>query len=198
MHFSAFVATVSLAIFGVATLTRAAVPTSTSTTVNTASTDLQSDLRDFQALLPRRRIGYIAAHHYIVDARFRSALAFIRGPEFSATWQQIRNTSDFAELLSLMQSDGGTFDVTTIIDSIPNQLRAFNIASKVPVNMMFQRMVSDFLGDVVRELPRARFASLMARKVQAGGEFSQLYRTVRSEEFGSLLQKTRVSEYLGT
>ncbi|XP_011204889.2 uncharacterized protein LOC105227315 [Bactrocera dorsalis] len=201
MHFSAFVATVSLAILGLATLTRAATPSNTaaaaaSSTVNTASTDLQSDLRDFQALIPRRRIGYIAARHYIVDARFRSALAFIRSPEFSATWQQIRNTSDFAELLSLMRRDAGSFDVTTIIDRIPNQLRAFNIPSKVPVNMMVQRTVSDFLGDVVRELPRARIASLMARKVQAGGEFSQLYRTVRSEEFGSLLQKTRKSSSL--
>lgn len=205
MHYSAFVATVSLAILSLVVYTRAAAAASSTSsnvsnvnsTGNTASTDLQSDLRDFQALIPRRRIGYIAARHYILDARFRSALAFIRGPEFSATWQLMRNTSDFAELLSFMRRGGGVtaggFDVTTIIDRIPNQLHAFNIPSKVPVSMLFQRTVSDFLGDVVRELPRARFASLMARKVQAGGEFSQLYRTVRSEEFGNLLRKTRVS-----
>ncbi|XP_011191684.2 uncharacterized protein LOC105218048 [Zeugodacus cucurbitae] len=201
MHYSSFVSTVSLVILGLAAITRAAAPTTTTgSTVNTASTDLQSDLRDFQALIPRRRIGYIAARHYIVDARFRSALAFVRSPEFASTWQQIRNTSDFVELLSFMRRDGdgaaSGFDVTTIIDRIPNQLHAFNIPTKVPVSMMFQRTVSDFVSDVVRELPRARFGSLMARKVQAGGEFSQLYQTVRSEEFMELLQKTRKSPNL--
>ncbi|XP_036332703.1 uncharacterized protein LOC118744052 [Rhagoletis pomonella] len=190
MHFSTF-ASVILIAASLAALT------------TTTTADLQSDLRDFQALIPRRRIGYIAARHYIVDARFRSALAFISSPEFPHTWQQIRNTSEFAELVGFLQRHGGNgvdaeggFDVTTIIYRIPNQLHAFNVPSKVPVSMMFQRTVSDFLSDVVRDLPRARIASLMIRKVQEGGEFSQLYKALRSTEFKELLQSTRKSRNL--
>ncbi|XP_053965420.1 uncharacterized protein LOC128867876 [Anastrepha ludens] len=190
MHFSAFL---SASLIAAILAALASVPAA-------AAADLQSDLRDFQALIPRRRVGYIAARHYIVDARFRNALAFIRSPEFPATWQQIRNTSEFAELVGFMQRHGGGiesgFDITTIIDRIPNQVRAFNIPSKVPVNMMFERTVSNFLSDVVRELPRARFASLMARKVQEGGEFAQLYKAVRSPEFKELLQRTKKSPSL--
>ncbi|XP_004536009.1 uncharacterized protein LOC101456857 [Ceratitis capitata] len=201
MHLSTFAVSVILSIVTLAALTTSASNTDGNNSLNT-TTNLQSDLRDFQELIPRRRIRYIAARHYIVDARFRSALAFIRSPEFPLTWQQMRNTSEFAELVGFLQrhdgsdTEGGGIDITTIIDRIPNQLRVFNIPSKVPVSLMFQRTVSDFLTDVVRELPRARFASLMARKVQAGGEFSQLYKSVRSEEFKDLLQKTKSSRNL--
>ncbi|XP_075167876.1 protein G12-like [Haematobia irritans] len=162
--------------------------------------DLASDFREFVALVPRDRIGYIAARHFIVDNQFRIALKYLRSSRFSQTWRRIRNTREFLDLVGYLQTHGVSVealkDVTGVIDKLPNQLREFRIPSQVPVTMMMQRNLESFMREVMQALPRARFSGLMARKVREGGDFARLYHVVQQQEFRQLVARVQGSPNL--
>ncbi|XP_061395169.1 uncharacterized protein LOC133330775 [Musca vetustissima] len=168
--------------------------------VPSAQADLKSDFREFLALVPRNRIGYIAARHFIMDEQFRTALKYLRSSQFGQTWRRVRNTPEFLDLVGYLQTHNVSLaalqDVTAAIDRLPNQLRSFRIPSKVPVTVMMQRNLVSFMREVMQSLPRARFSGLMARKVTEGGDFARLYNAVRQEEFKQLLDKAKTSTNL--
>lgn len=158
-----------------------------------ALADLRADLRDFMALVPRRRIGYIAARYYIFDPRFRQAVDFVRSAEFAQTWRQMRMAPDFADLIDYVTEYGSGYDVTSVVDKLPNRLRALQLSRVVPVELMLRRDLTTFLREAVQTLPRAQFSSLMTRKVREGGDFAKLYRALRDNEFRQLVESARVS-----
>ncbi|XP_073847666.1 protein G12-like [Musca autumnalis] len=168
--------------------------------VQGSQADLKADFREFLALMPRNRIGNLAARHYILDEQFRVALKYLRSSQFAQTWRRIRNTAEFLDLVGYLQTHNVSLaalqDVTAVIDKLPNQLRAFRIPSKVPVTVMMQRNLVSFMREVMQSLPRARFSGLMARKVTEGGDFARLYTAVRQEEFKQLLDKAKTSPNL--
>ncbi|KAM7343489.1 protein G12 [Cochliomyia hominivorax] len=162
--------------------------------------ELRQDFRDFLKLVPRKRVGYIAARHFIVDEQFRTAFKYIRSSRFNQNWQRIRNSQEFLDLIDYMRMQNISLsvlqDVSGIIDKLPNQLRTFSIPTKVPVMMMMQRNLVSFMREVMQALPRARFSSLMARKVTEGGDFARLYKAVQQKEFKQLLDKAKASDNL--
>ncbi|XP_030386963.1 uncharacterized protein LOC115633654 [Scaptodrosophila lebanonensis] len=160
--------------------------------------DLRTDLRDFAALVPRRRIAHIAARHYVFDQRFRQAMQFIRSDEFLQIWKEIRAAPDVADLLGFLTVNGSGYDVSSVVDMVPNRLHSFQIPRLVPVQMMLQRDLTTFLREVVQSLPRAKFYSLAARKVHEGGEFALLYKALRSQKFRDLMHSVRHSPDLKT
>lgn len=155
--------------------------------------DLRADLRDFLALVPRRRISHIAARYYIFDPRFRQAVEFVRSDEFAKTWQQMRKAPDFADLIDYVTEYGSGYDVTSVVDKLPNRLRSFQLSRVVPVEMMLRRDLSTFLREALQSLPRAQISSLMARKVREGGDFAKFYTALRDKEFRELVDAARVS-----
>lgn len=158
--------------------------------------DLKKDFRDFINLVPRRRVGYIAARHYIEDVQFRTSLKYLQSSRFTQNWRKIRNSREFLDLIDFIRTHDVSLtalqDVTGVIDKLPNQLRTFRIPSKVPVMMMMQRNLVSFMSEVMQALPRARFSSLMARKVTEGGDFARLYKAVQQKEFKQLVDKAKV------
>ncbi|XP_005189651.1 protein G12 [Musca domestica] len=168
--------------------------------VQGSQADLKSDFHEFLALVPRNRIGYIAARHFIMDEQFRVALKYLRSSQFAQTWRRIRNTGEFLDLVGYLQTHNVSLpalqDVTAAIDKLPNQLRAFRIPSKVPVTVMMQRNLVSFMREVMQSMPRARFSGLMARKVSEGGDFARLYGAVKQEEFKQLVAKAKTSPNL--
>ncbi|XP_023302214.2 uncharacterized protein LOC111684307 [Lucilia cuprina] len=159
--------------------------------------ELRQDFRDFLKLLPRRRIGYIAARHYIVDEQFRTTFRYLQSSRFNQNWSKIRNSQEFLDLIDYIRMQNVSLtalqDVASVIDKLPNQLRTFRIPAKVPVMMMMQRNLVSFMREVMQALPRARFSSLMARKVTEGGDFARLYKAVQQKEFKQLLDKAKAS-----
>lgn len=162
----------------------------------TTNAELRQDFQDFAKLVPRKRVGYIAARHYIVDEQFRTSFKYIRGTRFSKTLQRIRNSQEYLDIIDYLRMQNISLpalqDVTSVIDKLPNQLRTFSIPTKVPVMMMMQRNLLSFMREVMQALPRARFSSLMARKVTEGGDFARLYKAVQQKEFKQLLDKAKV------
>lgn len=154
--------------------------------------DLRSDLKDFSGLIPRRRIGFLAARYYIFDPRFRQAVEFVRSDEFTQTWQQVRAAPDFVNVINYLTEYGSGYDITTLVDSLINRLRAFQLSRTVPVELMLRRDLTTFLRDVLQSLPRTRIYSLMSQKVRQGGEFAKLYKALRNKEFKELVQRARV------
>ncbi|XP_017077748.1 uncharacterized protein LOC108112416 [Drosophila eugracilis] len=163
---------------------------------SSVSGDLRADLKDFVALVPRRRIGYIAARYYIFDAKFRQAVEFIRSEEFIRTWQQIRAAPDVVNVINYLTDNGSGYDITTLVDSLPNRLRAYQLSRTVPVELMLRRDLTTFLWDVLQSLPRTRIYSLIALKNRQSGEFSKLYKALRNKEFKELVQRARRSGQL--
>ncbi|KAH8413742.1 hypothetical protein KR222_005937 [Zaprionus bogoriensis] len=161
-----------------------------------ARADLRSDLREFLALVPRRRIGHIAARYYIFDPRFRQAVEYVRSDEFARTWQQMRKAPDFADLIDYVTEYGSGYDVTSVVDKLPNRLRSFQLSRLVPVEMMLRRDLSTFLREAVQSLPRAQISSLMARKVREGGDFAKFYKALRDKEFRELVDTARRAQDL--
>lgn len=158
-----------------------------------AAADLRADLRDFMALVPRRRIGYIAARYYIFDPKFRQAVEFVRSDEFGKTWREMRMAPDFADLIDYVTEYGSGYDVTSVVDKLPNRLRGLQLSRLVPVELMLRRDLSTFLHEAVQSLPRAQFYSLMARKVREGGDFAKFYKALQNKEFRELVSAARVS-----
>ncbi|XP_065368991.1 uncharacterized protein LOC135961419 [Calliphora vicina] len=165
-----------------------------------SNAELRQDFRDFLNLVPRRRIGYIAARHYIVDEQFRSSLKYLQSSRFTQNWGKIRSSEEFVDLIDYVRTHNVSLtaleDVASVIDKLPNQLRTFRIPTKVPVMMMMQRNLVSFMREVMQALPRARFFSLMARKVTEGGDFARLYKAVQQKEFKQLLDKAKASDNL--
>ncbi|KAH8334810.1 hypothetical protein KR067_000105 [Drosophila pandora] len=155
--------------------------------------DLRSDLKDFVALLPRRRIGFIAARYYIFDPKFRQSVEFIRSNDFINTWQKVREAPDFVNIINYLSDYGSGYDITSIVDSLPTRLRAYQLSRTVPVELMLRRDLTTFLQDSIQSLPRARIYSLMSQKVRQGGEFAKLYKALRDKEFKELVQRARHS-----
>lgn len=158
--------------------------------------ELRQDFRDFIDLIPRRRVGYIAARHFIVDEKFRTSLKYLQSARFTQNWRRVRNSPEFLDIIDYLRTHNVTLaalqDVSAAIDKLPNQLRSFRIPSKVPVMVMMQRNFLSFLREVMQALPRARFSSLMARKVTEGGDFARLYEAVQQKEFKQLVDKAKV------
>jgi len=98
------------------------------------SGDLRADLKDFVALVPRRRIGFIAARYYIFDPKFRQAVEFVRSDEFTTTWQQVRAAPDFVDIINYVTEYGSGYDITTLVDSLPTELRTKMISFPVICN----------------------------------------------------------------
>ncbi|KAH8284741.1 hypothetical protein KR054_000510 [Drosophila jambulina] len=163
---------------------------------SSVSADLRSDLKDFAALVPRRRIGFIAARYYIFDPRFRQAVEFVRSNEFTNTWQQVRAAPDFVNIINYLTEHGSGYDVTTLVDRLIDRLKAFQLSRTVPVELMLRRDLTTFLRDTLQSLPRTRIYSLMAQKVRQSGEFAKLYKALRSKEFKDLVQRARYSAEL--
>ncbi|KAH8401695.1 hypothetical protein KR009_007397 [Drosophila setifemur] len=153
--------------------------------------DLRGDLKDFVALVPRRRIGFLAARYYIFDPKFRQAVEFIRSDEFLKNWQQVRAAPDFVNIINYLSDHVSGYDITTLVDSLPTRLRAYQLSRTVPVELMLRRDLNTFLRDTLQSLPRARIYSLMAQKVRQGGEFAKLYKALRDKEFKDLVQRAR-------
>ncbi|XP_017044405.1 protein G12 [Drosophila ficusphila] len=160
------------------------------------SGDLRADLRDFVALVPRRRIGFIAARYYIFDPKFRQAVEFVRSDEFTTTWQQVRAAPDFADVVNYLTENGSGYDITTLVDSLINRLRTYQLSRTVPVELMLRRDLTTFLRDVLQSLPRTRIYSLMSQKMRQSAEFAKLYKAVRNKEFKELVQRARRSRQL--
>lgn len=158
----------------------------------TAFGGLREDLKDFVALVPRRRIGFIAARYYIFDPKFRQAVEFVRSDEFIATWQQVRATPDFVNIINYVSDYGSGYDITTLVDSLPTRLRAYQLSRTVPVELMLRRDLNTFLWDVIHSLPRTRIYSLIAQKSKQSTEFAKLYKALRDKEFKELVQRARV------
>ncbi|XP_017097409.2 protein G12 [Drosophila bipectinata] len=155
--------------------------------------DLRSDLKDFVALVPRRRIGFIAARYYIFDPKFRQSVEFIRSNDFINTWQKVRAAPDFVNIINYLSDYGSGYDITSIVDSIPTFLRAYQLSRTVPVELMLRRDLTTFLQDSLQTLPRARIYSLMSQKVRQSGEFAKLYKGLRDKKFKELVQRARHS-----
>nr|NP_611131.2 uncharacterized protein Dmel_CG15712 [Drosophila melanogaster]AAF57993.2 uncharacterized protein Dmel_CG15712 [Drosophila melanogaster] len=162
----------------------------------TAFGGLREDLKDFVALVPRRRIGFIAARYYIFDPKFRQAVEFVRSDEFIATWQQVRATPDFVNIINYVSDYGSGYDITTLVDSLPTRLRAYQLSRTVPVELMLRRDLNTFLWDVIHSLPRTRIYSLIAQKSKQSTEFAKLYKALRDKEFKELVQRARLSRDL--
>nr|XP_016927518.1 protein G12 [Drosophila suzukii] len=160
------------------------------------SGDLRADLKDFVALVPRRRIGFIAARYYIFDPKFRQAVEFVRSDEFTTTWQQVRAAPDFVDIINYVTEYGSGYDITTLVDSLPTRLRAYQLSRTVPVELMLRRDLTTFLRDVIQSLPRTRIYSLMSQKVRQSSEFAKLYKALRNKEFKELVQRARRSGQL--
>ncbi|BFG05721.1 protein G12 [Drosophila madeirensis] len=158
--------------------------------------DLREDLRDFVAIAPRRRIGYIAARYYIFDPRFRQAVGFVRSDEFLKTWQQVRAAPDVAALIDYLNEYGSGYDVTSLVDNLPQRLRAFQLSRTVPVEMMLHRDLTTFLREAVQTLPRAKVYALMSQKVRQGGDFAKFYKALRDKQFKILVDRARNSSDL--
>ncbi|EDV55749.1 uncharacterized protein LOC6548921 [Drosophila erecta] len=163
---------------------------------STAVGGLREDLKDFVALVPRRRIGFIAARYYIFDPKFRQAVEFVRSDEFITTWQQVRAAPDFVNIINYVTDYGSGYDITTLVDSLPTRLRAYQLARTVPVELMLRRDLTTFLWDVLQTLPRTRIYSLMAQKSRQSAEFAKLYTALRAKEFKELVQRARHSRQL--
>ncbi|XP_030558025.1 uncharacterized protein LOC115760700 [Drosophila novamexicana] len=163
-----------------------------------AAADLRADLRDFMALVPRRRIGHIAARYYIFDPKFRQAVEFLRSDEFAKTWRQMRMAPDFADLIDYVTESGSGYDVSSVVDKLPNRLRIFQLSRVVPVDMMLRRDLTTFLHEALQSLPRAQFYGLMVRKVREGGDFAKLYKALRDSEFRELVNTARHAKDLQT
>ncbi|XP_016967791.1 uncharacterized protein LOC108036290 [Drosophila biarmipes] len=160
------------------------------------SGDLRADLKDFVALVPRRRIGFIAARYYIFDPKFRQAVEFVRSDDFITTWKQVRAAPDFVDIINYLTEYGSGFDITTLVDSLPNRLRAYQLSRTVPVELMLRRDLTTFLRDVIQSLPRTRIYSLMSQKMRQSSEFAKLYKSLRNPEFKELVQRARRSGQL--
>ncbi|XP_037715966.1 protein G12 [Drosophila subpulchrella] len=160
------------------------------------SGDLRADLKDFVALVPRRRIGFIAARYYIFDPKFRQAVEFVRSDEFTTTWKQIRAAPDFVDIINYVTEYGSGYDITTLVDSLPTRLQAYQLSRTVPVELMLRRDLTTFLRDVIQSLPRTRIYSLMSQKMRQSSEFARLYKALRNKEFKELVQRARRSEQL--
>ncbi|XP_065719671.2 protein G12 isoform X2 [Drosophila suzukii] len=160
------------------------------------SGDLRADLKDFVALVPRRRIGFIAARYYIFDPKFRQAVEFVRSDEFTTTWKQVRAAPDFVDIINYVTEYGSGYDITTLVDSLPTRLRAYQLSRTVPVELMLRRDLTTFLRDVIQSLPRTRIYSLMSQKVRQSSEFAKLYKALRNKEFKELVQRARRSGQL--
>ncbi|KAH8269404.1 hypothetical protein KR018_002500 [Drosophila ironensis] len=158
--------------------------------------DLKTDLRDFVPLVPRRRIAFLAARYYIFDPKFRKSVEFIRSEEFINTWQQVRATPDFGNIINYLSEYGSGYDITSLVDSLPTFLRKFQLSRTVSTELMLRRDLTTFLRDVLQSLPRTRIYSLMAQKVRQGQEFATLYKAVRNNEFYELVQRARHSRQL--
>ncbi|XP_052840569.1 uncharacterized protein LOC128255101 isoform X1 [Drosophila gunungcola] len=161
---------------------------------SSVSGDLRADLRDFVALVPRRRISFIAARYYIFDPKFRQAVEFIRSDEFLTTWQQVRAAPDFVNIINYLSDYGSGYDITTLVDSLPTRLRAYQLSRTVPVELMLRRDLTTFLWDVLHSLPRTRIYSLISQKNRQSSEFAKLYKALRDKEFKELVQRARRSE----
>ncbi|XP_016981241.1 uncharacterized protein LOC108046175 [Drosophila rhopaloa] len=166
------------------------------TCLNSVSGDLRADLKDFAALVPRRRIGFIAARYYIFDPKFRQAVEFIRSDEFLTTWQQVRAAPDFVNIINYLTENGSGYDITTLVDSLLNRLRAYQLSRTVPVELMLRRDLTTFLWDIVQSLPRTRIYSLISQKKRQSSEFAKLYKALRDKEFKELVQSARRSGQL--
>ncbi|EDW01088.1 GH20644 [Drosophila grimshawi] len=156
--------------------------------------DLRADLRDFMALVPRRRINHIAARYYVFDPRFRQAVDFVRSDDFAKTWQQMRKAPDFADLIDYVTEYGSGYDVSSVIDKLPNRLHAYQLSRVVPVDLMLRRDLTTFLHEALQTLPRAQVYSLMARKVREGRDFAKLYKALKDKEFKELVHTARHSQ----
>ncbi|XP_022222105.2 protein G12 [Drosophila obscura] len=158
--------------------------------------DLRADLRDFVAIAPRRRIGYIAARYYIFDPRFRQAVGFLRSDEFLKTWQEVRAAPDVAALIDYLNEYGSGYEVTSLVDNLPQRLRNFQLSRTVPVEMMLHRDLTTFLREAVQTLPRAKVYALMSQKVRQGGDFAKFYKALRDKQFKTLVDRARNSSDL--
>ncbi|XP_039482904.1 uncharacterized protein LOC120446143 [Drosophila santomea] len=163
---------------------------------STAFGGLREDLKDFVALVPRRRIGFIAARYYIFDPKFRQAVEFVRSDDFITTWQQVRAAPDFVNIINYVTEYGSGYDITTLVDSLPTRLRAYQLSRTVPVELMLRRDLTTFLWDILQSLPRTRIYSLMAQKSRQSPEFAKLYKALRDKEFKELVQRARHSRQL--
>ncbi|XP_016999476.2 protein G12 [Drosophila takahashii] len=159
---------------------------------------LREDLKDFVALVPRRRIGFIAARYYIFDPKFRQAVEFVRSDEFTTTWQQVRAAPDFVNIIKYLTDYGSGYDITTLVDSLPTRLRTYQLSRTVPVELMLRRDLTTFLWDVIQSLPRTRIYSLISQKMRQSSEFAKLYKALRNKEFKELVQRARNSKQLQT
>ncbi|XP_037941238.1 protein G12-like [Teleopsis dalmanni] len=158
--------------------------------------DIRADLREFVSLIPRQRVGFIAARHYILDQKFRQALNFVRSQEFKDTWDDIRETDEFDEIVEYVTTNGSGYDVTSVVDRIPNKLRNFRLPVNVPVDLMLERNLSLYLREILSILPRRRIANLMTKKFNEGGDFAKLYKALRKPEFREMVSKARASPNL--
>ncbi|XP_037941239.1 uncharacterized protein LOC119674188 [Teleopsis dalmanni] len=158
--------------------------------------DIRADLREFESLIPRQRVGFIAARHYILDQKFRQALNFVRSQEFKDTWDDIRETDEFDEIVEYVTTNGSGYDVTSVVDRIPNKLRNFRLPVNVPVDLMLERNLSLYLREILSILPRRRISNLMMKKVNEGGDFAKLYKALRKPEFREMVSKARASPNL--
>ncbi|KAH8348450.1 hypothetical protein KR084_007534 [Drosophila pseudotakahashii] len=157
---------------------------------------LREDLKDFVALVPRRRIGFIAARYYIFDPKFRQAVEFVRSDEFTSTWQQVRAAPEFVNIINYLTDYGSGYDITTLVDSLPTRLRTYQLSRTVPVELMLRRDLTTFLWDVIQSLPRTRIYSLISQKMRQSTEFAKLYKALRNKEFKELVQRARKSKQL--
>ncbi|EDW74010.2 uncharacterized protein Dwil_GK21600 [Drosophila willistoni] len=155
--------------------------------------DLRSDLRDFLSLVPKRRLNYVVARYYIFDPKFRQSIEYVRSEEFLQTWQQIRQSPDFMQIVEYVTEHGSGYDITRLIDRIPQRLRAYQLSRLVPVDMVLNRDLTTFLSELMQTLPRAQIYSLISRKVRENGDFAKLYKALRQPEFRQLVDKAKNS-----
>ncbi|KAI8038424.1 hypothetical protein M5D96_008322, partial [Drosophila gunungcola] len=76
------------------------------------------------------------ARYYIFDPKFRQAVEFIRSDEFLTTWQQVRAAPDFVNIINYLSDYGSGYDITTLVDSLPTRLRAYQLSRTVPVELI--------------------------------------------------------------
>jgi len=150
--------------------------------------NLDDDMKELGALLPKTKIIAIAAKHMIFDSQFRNFKKFLGSAEFAAAWEKMLINKDFKAVVEYGQKSG--FDMIGVLNKVAKFLKLKEYPTNISIrDVIMSRTVSSFVDEVVNALPKSQMSSVMKNKMTTSPEFKKLHDTVISQNFDNLVQK---------
>lgn len=152
--------------------------------VGCAAATVEEDFKDFIALIPAKQIKDIVVKYQATDVEFQTAIAYLKGTEFSSLVTTIHAKEPVKALEKYLFDAGINIDVLwKYIEDIFTNVRG-EVKSQ-------SGSLKEFLKEVKKAVPTAKIFKMFLDKMKNSPAFQDCFAKVSSEEAHQLVEEVR-------